>query len=60
MQHYGKLENYPFIGPLLIKKNSAIEQLLQKNHENVSQPNDLNKNTDTSKTAPTQDKLARL
>ena len=45
---------FPFTGPLLINKNSAIEQLLQNNHKNRSRPKDFNKNIDTTKTSPPQ------
>ena len=52
MKNDGKLETFPFRGPLFIKTNPARENLLQNNHKNVSRPKDFNKNTDISNTDP--------
>ena len=38
----------------VVKKISAIEQLLQNNHKHGSIPKDFNNNTDTSKSAPSK------
>ena len=43
---------------MLVKKNASIEQLLQNNYKNVSQPKDVNKNTDTPNTAPAKSKIS--
>ena len=58
MQHDGKLENFPFRGPLLTNKKLAKEQLLQNNHKNGSRLNEFNKYTDTSNTSSTQAKTS--
>ena len=54
IQNDGRIETCPLRGPLFINKNSAIEQLLQNNNKNGSQPKDFNKNIDTCNTAPPQ------
>ena len=58
MQHYGKLEAYPFRGPFFIKKKSAREQLPNDNNKNVSQQKYFNKNTYASNMAPPQATIA--
>ena len=52
MQDDVKLEICPLRWPLFINKNPVRENFPQNNHKNVSQPMELNKNTDTSNTYP--------
>ena len=58
IQNDGKLETCPFRGPLFINKRLSREQLLKNNHKNGSQPKYFNKNSDTSNTSTTHEKIA--
>ena len=46
------------MGPFFVKKNSALEQLLQNNHKNGSRPKYPNKNIDTSISGPPKATIA--
>ena len=49
MQHFRKLDNFPFRVPFFIHENTPREQLIQNNHRHGSRPKEFNKNKDASK-----------